>query len=149
VVAVRGKDGVRPLQQAVHAEPNRLNPREVRLDRVAGRGGAVATAATGERDQRGREGQRDARGSDQYPYPPPPPVPPLVAGLVVVVGPVDVVVVPPPEADVGVLGAGLEAVEPLSLELPPQPATAAASAIAPATAQALIVRSIISSLWFA
>jgi hypothetical protein len=77
-------------------------------------------------------------------------VPPLVAGLVVVVvGPVDVVVVPPPEADVVVLGAGLEALEPLSLELPPHPATAAASAIAPATAQALIVRSIISSLWFA
>jgi len=75
-------------------------------------------------------------------------VPPLVAGLVVV-GPVDVVLVPPPEADVAVLGAGLEAVEPLSLELPPQPATAAATAIAPATAQALIVRSIISSLWFA
>ena len=76
-------------------------------------------------------------------------MPPLVAGLVVVVGPVDVVLVPPPEADVAVLGAGLEAVEPLSLELPPQPATAAASATAPATAQALIVRSIISSLWFA
>jgi hypothetical protein len=74
-------------------------------------------------------------------------VPPLVAGLVVVVDPVEVVAVPPPEVDAAVLGAGLEALEPLSLELPPQPATAAAIAIAPATAQALIVRSIISFLW--
>lgn len=78
-------------------------------------------------------------------------MPPLVAGLVLVVGPVDGVVegvvVPPPELDAAVLGAGLGALELLSLELPPQPAIAAAIAIAPATAQALIVRSIILFLW--
>jgi hypothetical protein len=72
-------------------------------------------------------------------------VPPLVVGLVVVVDPVEVVVVPPPEVDAAVLGVGLEALEPLSLELPPQPAIAAAIAIVPVSAQALILRSIISS----
>jgi hypothetical protein len=73
---------------------------------------------------------------------------PPAPGLVLAVDPVEVVVVPPSEVvDAAVLGAGLEAVEPLSLELPPQPATAAVTATAHATAHALIVRSIISFLW--
>ncbi|MGH2966150.1 MAG: hypothetical protein ACRDMH_12350 [Solirubrobacterales bacterium] len=65
MIAVRGKDGVGPIQQAVHAEANRLDPREVRLDRLARRSWVVVTAAPGEGDQRGRDGQRDARVSDQ------------------------------------------------------------------------------------
>jgi len=71
-----------------------------------------------------------------------------VAGLLVVdpLDPLDVLLEPPPEPDVA-LGVGEEALEPLSLELPPQPAIAAAIAMAPAIAQALILRSIMSSLW--
>jgi hypothetical protein len=61
----------------------------------------------------------------------------------VVVGPVEVpAVVPPPEVDAALAGAGLDAVEELSLE-PPQPAIAAATAIAVAIPQAFIVRSVI------
>jgi len=43
------------------------------------------------------------------------------------------------------LDAGVDEVEPLSPELPPQPAIAAATAIAATAAQTLILRSIVSS----
>ena len=72
-----------------------------------------------------------------------------MAGLVVVdpVDPLEVVLDPAPDPDAAALGVGEEALELLSLELPPQPAIAAAIAITPATTQALILRSIMSFLW--